>query len=200
MPARMRCQFHAPATASAPPNRMLMPGAALTRTTSAGPVAGPTPLTKSACNPVRCGHVHSGIQIGSVRGYLPACSRSWQLGRPWLWSNASGRPYFLQRAREVNVRTCRDEGRPDHRLSGRTRYEDGTSERRDRGVVDARGVGPSGGCRSRSAIQSLGLPAPVPADMGGCRIAFRKTGGRTDRVDLRGPRAIGSAHGRWVVR
>ena len=34
--ARMRSQFHAPATASAPPNRMLIPGAALAPTTSAG--------------------------------------------------------------------------------------------------------------------------------------------------------------------
>ena len=54
--------------------------------------------------------------------------------------------------------------------------------------------------RSRSVIGSQMAGARRAADMGGCGIAFRKTGDRTDRVDLRGPRAIDSAHGRWVVR
>jgi hypothetical protein len=37
-----------------------------------------------------------GRQIGgSARGYLPTHSRSWPLGRPWLWLNASRPTVFL---------------------------------------------------------------------------------------------------------
>jgi hypothetical protein len=50
-------------------------------------------------------------------------TRSQPLGRPWLWPNASRPTVFLSScARGVNVRICRDEGRPDHdRLLGHVR-------------------------------------------------------------------------------
>ena len=106
----------------------------------------------------------NGLGIGAI---TRSPSDGWPHGNPGCpaWQSTAQTVCLCITAIWVNIRYCRDEGRPDHRLSGRTRYEDGTSERRDRGVVDARGVGPSGGCRSRSAIQSLGLPAPVPADL-----------------------------------
>ncbi len=45
---------------------------------------------------------------GYSHGYLLTHSRSWPLGRPWLWPNASRPTVFLCRgARGVNVRICR---------------------------------------------------------------------------------------------
>ena len=60
---------------------------------------------------------HVGYQVidhigGYSRGYLPTHSRSWPLGRPWLWPNASRPTVFLcSGARGVKVRICRGQGR-----------------------------------------------------------------------------------------
>jgi hypothetical protein len=61
-----------------------------------------------------------------------------------------------------NARTCRDEVCQITVSGRRARSEDERVRAARQGIVDARGVGPSGGYRSRYVVESLGNPHAYP--------------------------------------
>ena len=81
---------------------------------------------------------------------------------------------------------CRDEVRRITVCLERSRCKDGNVRAARQGIVDARGVGPSGGYRSQHVVESLGQSACVPAVLLGMRLLADHRLRRADRVDLRG--------------
>ena len=106
----------------------------------------------------------------------------------------AGSSLMLTRTRPHNSRphrwrpssNCRDEVRRITVSGWRVCYEDGNVRAARQGIVDARGVGPSGGYRSQHVVESLGQSACVPAVLLGMRLLADHRLRRADRVDLRG--------------
>jgi hypothetical protein len=88
-------------------------------------------------------HPIADIQIGgSAYGYL--ASFTWLA----LWFKSTGRPVgrmFMHRAVTADVRIRRDEGRRITVCLTAGRYGDGNVRAARQGIVDAPGIGPSGG-------------------------------------------------------
>lgn len=90
---------------------------------------------------------------------------------------------YAEQSCTENARFCRDEVCQITVSGRRACYEDGNVRVARQGIGDARGVGPSGGYRSRYVVESPGKPHAYPP-MGGCLAGTITTLSRVEPDDM----------------